>query len=313
MNGWEVYILCALIFIIIIIIVKDGKRKPKTNSLEKNKSLNIKELNDASFTDEYLEDGNNQVKYINNSNFYPSELPIIDRCKKYTDKELCEIVKKMESSFKRHNIIINCNLRTMSKTNDLDELFNTFNSINSNITTFQSYIDNNNIPLKDYDPKFLEKLDANFNFNLIRILEYMYEDYINKVDSLVTLKGVNKYFYSVVMKCYDVNRHIRPASNNVETLSEYNRIYNDIYNTYRSYILNIEKNEIYTENDDVIYLLRSDLREYGIRPDGILGTCFYHDEGLFKITFKDHVLVSRKTEYEKQIHLDRLINIKESK
>ena len=43
------------------------------------------------------------------------------------------------------------------------------------------------------------------------------------------------------MKCYDISRHIRSASNNDETLSEYNRIYNEIYNIYRSYILNIEK------------------------------------------------------------------------
>ncbi|HAY3540839.1 hypothetical protein CMU01_17405 [Elizabethkingia anophelis] len=314
MDGWEVYILCALVFIIVIITTsKSGTRKTISIPPKENKLLKSKESDEASFTDEDLENRNNQIRYINHSNFYANKLPIIHKGQKYTDQELYEIVKKIESSLKRHTIIINDNLRTISKTNDLNELFNTFDSINSNITTFQSYIDKNNIPLKDYDPKFLEKLDANFNFNLIRILEYIYEEYINKVDSLVTLKGINKYFYSVVMKCYDISRHIRSASNNDETLSEYNRIYNEIYNIYRSYILNIEKNEIYTENDDVIYLLRSDFREYGIRPDGIFGTSFYHDEGLFKITFKDHVLVSRKTEYEKQIHLDRLIKIKESK
>ena len=117
---------------------------------KENKLLKSKESDEASFTDEDLEDRNNQIRYINHSNFYANKLPIIHKGQKYTDQELYEIVKN-RIKFKRHTIIINDNLRTISKTNDLNELFNTFDSINSNITTFQSYIDKNNIPLKDYD------------------------------------------------------------------------------------------------------------------------------------------------------------------
>ncbi|MCT4085397.1 hypothetical protein HZP81_16740 [Elizabethkingia anophelis] len=102
MDGWEVYILCALVFIIVIITTsKSGTRKTISIPPKENKLLKSKESDEASFTDEDLEDRNNQIRYINHSNFYANKLPIIHKGQKYTDQELYEIVKKNRIKFKK--------------------------------------------------------------------------------------------------------------------------------------------------------------------------------------------------------------------
>ena len=114
MDGWEVYILCALVLLLLLSLrLKVVQEKPYLSPKE-NKLLKSKESDEASFTDEDLEDRNNQIRYINHSNFYANKLPIIHKGQKYTDQELYEIVKN-RIKFKRHTIIINDNLRTISK------------------------------------------------------------------------------------------------------------------------------------------------------------------------------------------------------